>query len=117
MRRTTLSVTLAAVALLGGCNLVEPEACTSDLTIRVSPEAVELTVGGSSTVRAEAFGCGGRQPLEEDMRWTSADPDVATVDRVSGHVTAIGPGSTVITGDDEGPYAIGPIEIPVTVAP
>lgn len=118
MQKGIVSVTLLTTAvLLGGCSLVGPEACTDDLTWRVSPDEVELALGQSTTVQAEAFGCGGKEPLEEDMRWTSADQEVATVDLTTGRVTAMGTGATAITGEDEGPYGIGPVEIPVTVAP
>lgn len=115
MRSSLLGVTVAV--LLAGCGVGGPlVACPADLTWSVSPEKAELAVGQSTVVRAEAFGCGGTEALEEDMRWTSADPEVATVNLTTGRVTAIAPGSTVITGVDEGPYGIGPVEIPVTVA-
>ena len=118
MQKAFSGVALVTTALLlGGCGLVGPEVCTRELGWRVSPDEVELSVGQSTTVRAEAFSCGGKEALEVEMRWTSGDPQVATVERITGRVTATGNGTTVITGEDEGPYGIGPVEIPVTVAP
>ena len=118
MKREPINVTLLGVAMLvGGCGVLGPEACTSDLSWRVTPEEAQLAVGESSIARAEAFGCGGREPLDEDMRWTSADPAVASVDPMTGRITAEAPGNTTIIGEDVGPYRIGPVEIPVTVLP
>lgn len=111
-------VKLAALVILvfvGACGLVGPEACTDDLRWTVTPTEADLAVGESVTVRAEAFGCGGEEPLQEEMRWSSADPAVASVDEVTGQVTANAPGSTRILGEDVGPYRIGPVEIQVTV--
>jgi hypothetical protein len=113
---------IGAGALVGlifflGCDLLSPKACPADLQWRVTPTEADLRVGESITVRAEALGCGGTEPLEEDMRWISGDPSVAGINEITGRITAIGAGSTTITGEDLGPYHIGPVQISITVSP
>lgn len=110
-------VVLSGAVVLGGCGVLDPDLCTGDLSWRVTPTEANLAVGKSVIVEAEALGCGGREPLEEEMRWASEDPAVATVNAMTGRVTAEGAGTTKIIGEDVGPYGIGPVAIPVTVEP
>lgn len=76
-----------------------------------------MRVGESVTVEAEALGCGGTEDLEEDVRWHSEDPSVATVNEMTGEIAGQTPGETTVFGEDQGPYGIGPLNIPVTVEP
>ena len=110
-------ITFVVAASLMGCGTLDPDVCTADLTWRVTPTEANLTVGESVTAEAEAFGCGGREPLAEEMRWSSADPTVASVNEITGLISAEATGITKIIGVDMGPYGIGPVEIPVTVEP
>lgn len=111
------AIALTISLLLGGCGVLGPEACDSDLTWRVTPTEANLAVGESITAEAEAFGCSGTEPLEEDMRWHSEDPAVASVNEMTGQIRAEAAGSTIIIGEDLGPYGIGPVEIPVKIEP
>lgn len=111
------ALALTISLLIGGCGVVGPEACNADLTWRVTPTEARLAVGESMTVKGEAFGCSGTERLEEDVRWSSEDPAVASVNDMTGQVTAEAVGSTIIIGEDLGRYGIGPVEIPVTVEP
>jgi hypothetical protein len=105
----------ALVALLPSCGTTE--VCTDELTWKVTPMDIDLSVGESIRVTAEAFTCGGTEPLEEDMRWSSGDPHVVSVGETTGTVSAEAAGSTFVFGEDVGPYRIGPVEIPVIVRP
>ena len=118
MRRSGAAVLLlGAVVVLGACDAISPAVCTADLQSVVSPTSAVLSVGDSATATAEAFGCGGTQRLEEDMRWSSRDSTVADVDPKTGMVRARSVGQTEIIGEDLGPYGIGPVRIPVEVTP
>ena len=113
-----MRVVLLLAAVLGtGCDVLGPSVCPADLRWSVSPREADLTVGESVIARAEALGCGGTERLEEEMRWTSTDPTVATVNEVTGRITARGAGNARVIGEDLGPYRIGPVEVPVTVSP
>lgn len=111
------AIVLAISLLSGGCGALGLEPCNADLSWKVTPTEANLTVGESITANAEAFGCSGTEPLEEDMRWSSEDPAVASVNEKTGQITAEAAGSTIIVGEDVGRYGIGPVEIPVTVEP
>ncbi len=110
-------ITLVVAASVMGCGVLDPDVCTLDLTWRVTPTEASLAVGESVTAKAEAFGCSGRQPLAEEMRWSSDDPTVASVNEITGLISAEATGITKIIGEDMGPYGIGPVEIRVTVEP
>jgi hypothetical protein len=114
--RRLLSVVVVPL-LLAACDALDPAVCTSDLQVRITPDSATLAVGDTLTVRAEALGCGGTQRLEEEMRWSSEAPSIASVTPVPGLVTAIAPGEVRIVGDDLGPFGIGPVVIPITVTP
>lgn len=63
--------------------------------VRVSPEAATLGVGDTLRLSAEAVDAGGSPVSGREIRWTSADTLVATVDG-SGLVTAAAEGATSI---------------------
>lgn len=110
-----IAVALAVSALLGGCGGLGPEVCTDELGWRVHPAEANLMIGESITAEAEAFTCGGKESLEVDVRWSSENPAVASVNEKTGRITAKGAGTTKISDEDLGPYGIGPVEIPVEV--
>lgn len=118
VRRTVgLAASAVLAVVLTACDALDPEACTSDLRARVTPARATLAPGDTLTVRAEALGCGGTQGLEEEMRWRSENPSIASVSEIPGLVTAVGAGEVRIIGDDLGPFGIGPVVIPITVTP
>jgi fumarylacetoacetate (FAA) hydrolase family protein len=76
-----------------------------------------MRVGETFVVVAKAFGCGGRDELTVDMRWSTSHPEVAMVHELTGRVSAVGIGDAIITGRDLGRYGIGPVQVDVTVLP
>ncbi len=58
-------------------------------------EDVTLNVGDTETVTAKD-----EDGNDIDVKWTSSNPDVATVDE-NGKITAVGPGTTTITATDD----------------
>jgi hypothetical protein len=115
VRIGSLTLGVAFCSVLGGCDLISPRACTSDLRWSVEPIESTLRVGQGFTAKAEAFGCGGRDRLPVDMRWSSSDAAVISVEERSGRVVAVGTGRAQVSGQDLGRYGIGPFQIPVVV--
>ncbi|HEX8693342.1 MAG TPA: Ig-like domain-containing protein [Longimicrobium sp.] len=69
-------------------------------SVRVTPAAVELAVGGTASLGAAALDASGA-PLGRTIAWASENASVATVD-ASGRVTARGVGTTEITATVSG---------------
>jgi uncharacterized protein YjdB len=63
--------------------------------LRVSPNATQLAVGGTTTLLAEVFNSGGARINGLPTAWSSANSAVATV-TPSGVVTAVGQGTVLI---------------------
>lgn len=92
--KTALIVTFMAVApLLSSCFL-GPSACTLELEERLDPTTVVLEVGESITPTFELYSCQGEKQLEDSFTWVSANPQIASVDRMSGAITALSVGKT-----------------------
>lgn len=71
-----------------------PDADAPDpVAVQVLPDALPMVLGQTFNLEAIATPAGAPQ----SMRWTSADPTIATVDMISGVVTAVGVGVVVIT--------------------
>lgn len=88
MKTITMSLSiLALVPLLGSCFLV-PRECTLELEGRLEPRAVTLEVGESITPTVGLYSCGGREQLSDTFIWTSENPEVASVERSTGTITA-----------------------------
>ncbi len=91
---------LLAGLLVSSCatsnNVVE--ACTQELGMQFIPRDTTLVVGESFKARVQLLSCGGRRRLSDDVVWKVEDERVATVDSVSGRVTAVAPGETVVSG-------------------
>lgn len=84
-----------ALASLVACSQIM-DVCQDDLQVRVTPPTVALSVGQRVTAQAEFRGCGGRDRLEDRIRWGSEAPAVARVDPTSGEITALAPGRAVV---------------------
>lgn len=97
---------LAAVAVAGGCN---DSTTLSDrcflVVVSVSPPAPSLAVSDTVYLAASYNGaaaeCRGPVPASA-LVWRSSDATVATVDSVSGLVTAIGAGNAQVSAFDPG---------------
>ena len=89
----------AALVLSAGCGSepLNPDRCTIRLAV-ISPDPARLQVGEGVTLEAVLTDAPACLPSDaQSLRWTSADPTRATVDALSGHVSALGPGTTEIT--------------------
>lgn len=75
----------------------ENEVCYSALS--VTPSSIEFETGDTETLKVKGIrgGLYGNIPITEGLEFTSADDTVATVDAVTGLVTAVGVGTTSIT--------------------
>ncbi|MEW5914834.1 MAG: Ig-like domain-containing protein [Gemmatimonadota bacterium] len=69
--------------------------------LRVTPNATQMTVGGSTTLLAEVFDASGAKVNGVGIAWSSGALSVATVNS-SGVVTAVGPGSALISAAGAG---------------
>jgi hypothetical protein len=97
------------VLIVGGASGAElyittPIAVTS---LSISPSSAILQVGESRTFTLVDQITNRRN----DAQWSSSDPNVATVDPVTGLVTAIAPGSVIVTGS----IGLVSADVPVTV--
>jgi hypothetical protein len=76
-------------------------------TLSISPSSATLQVGESRTFTLVDQMTNQRN----DAQWSSSDPNVATVDPVTGLVTAVAPGSVIVTGS----IGLVSADVPVTV--
>ena len=81
----------ALLFVLGGCY---PTFCTFELEERLDPKAVTLAVGESVTPTVELYTCGGSKTVTDTFVWTSENPQVASVERTVGKITALSEGQT-----------------------
>jgi len=72
-------------------------ACPDDLRFRTTPSTRTLRVGEAFTASAEAFGCAGTRRLDEVWTWRAADAAVVRVDSLTGRITGVAAGRTLVT--------------------
>jgi len=70
----------------------------------VTPDSATLATGDRMSLSATARDSAGANLAGRAITWVSAEPTIATVD-VSGHVTAVAPGSVTVTATSEGKTA------------
>ena len=99
---TASSATLSATAVVTVRPLDPPAA------LQIAPRELILPLPGQAQLTVTAINAAGR-PMPVTVEWTSEDPSVATVDRVSGLVTAVGLGSTNVVA------TVGHVEASVKV--
>jgi len=90
----------AALLLAAACSgeLVNPDRCNIRLAV-ISPDPAALNVGETVTLQAqltEAPACLPADAQPANLRWASDNPTVASIDPVSGRVTAVGAGTAQI---------------------
>lgn len=101
MSRNILLVVNAAALLVGACS-AEPlsvDRCNIRLAA-ISPDPARLAVGQAVTLEPQltpAPACLPTDAQPANFRWTSDHPGVATIDALTGRVTAIGAGTAQIT--------------------
>jgi Big-like domain-containing protein len=97
---TRAGVLLAgALMVSAGCGSepTNPDRCFIRLAV-ISPDPARLRVGEGVTLEAQVTDAPACLPSDVgSLRWTSADSTIASVDALSGHVSAIRPGTTEIT--------------------
>jgi uncharacterized protein YjdB len=93
---------LAALFLAAACGDegLSPDGVTR-ITLHVPADRQELYVGDTVRVLATPLGFDGRSLTGRTVHFASSDPTVATVDAITGLVTALGPGTTNITATSE----------------
>jgi hypothetical protein len=87
--------------------------CPADLQF-TAIDSVSVQVGASVDLKPEAFGCGGKDKLSVDVRWTGTDPTIARVSE-SGRVTGVKRGTAYADGVDRSRYGIGPYHVRIDV--
>lgn len=101
--------TLGTLALLVTAVACGDEGLSPDGVIRISlgvpAGRSELYVGDTVRLSARPLGVGGQALTGREVRFTSSAPAVATVDPMSGLVTATAPGTARITATSEGASA------------
>ena len=85
---------LLVVTLLGACDDSVVGVCPDVLVTRLDPRSTVLGVGGSVVVTARAEACG--KALPDQWHYFLADTAVASVDSLTGRVTARRVGATEV---------------------
>jgi trimeric autotransporter adhesin len=83
------------------------------VAVRLSPASRDLTVGQTAQFTAEPLDARGAVLSGRPVAWSSSRPNVANVNR-SGGVTALSPGSAVITATVEGKSGVGAVTVSPT---
>ncbi|MFN2569898.1 MAG: Ig domain-containing protein [Candidatus Dormibacteria bacterium] len=95
-----LMVAFGAAMMLGACDgPVNVDRCFIRLAV-VSPDPATVHVGEVITLHAQLSASSLCLPTDAqpaNLRWSSADPSIATVDAVSGQVQGIKAGATQIS--------------------
>jgi hypothetical protein len=73
----------------------------------IIPESLELEVGGSVVLSAEfTSDVEGHQPTFKEVKWTSSDPEVASIDEKTGEIVARKPGQVNIIVQTTNPQSV-----------
>ncbi|UCC23889.1 MAG: Ig-like domain-containing protein, partial [Gemmatimonadales bacterium] len=70
--------------------------------VLISPDSVEIRVGGGTTFSAAVFDSTGTELSGRAVAWSSSDPGVASIDPVSGVAVGVGPGTVTVVAVSEG---------------
>ena len=116
------AIFIAAVGLaLWACGETEPPEPPYVSSVTVEPDSVLVDFQKTATLTATVLDQYG-ETMQADVRWTSDDPDIATVDQ-TGVVTGRGPGATTVAatvGDVRGVAKVAgtpPYAASVTISP
>ena len=80
------------------------------VAVRVSPASRDLTVGQTAQLLAQPLDAQGNVLSGRSVTWSSSRPNVATVS-AAGTVTALSPGSAIITATVEGKSGVGAVTV------
>lgn len=81
---------------MSGCSNFT-EACTSELSWRLTPATQTLRIGESFKPEMVLLSCGGKEQLKDTITWSTEDARILAVDSRSGRVSALAAGATVVT--------------------
>ncbi len=95
----TTTVTATSEGVSGSATVVVSQLPVA--SVQISPAGTSLDVGDTLTFTAQLFDAAGGPLMGREVRWTSADPSVATIDSVSGLASAIGVGATTVVASSE----------------
>jgi hypothetical protein len=92
---------LGALTVLAGCgeDPVNPDRCNIRLAL-VSPDPATLSVGQEVTLEAQLTAPPDCLPADAkigSLRWSIGNSEVAAIDAVSGHLSALGLGATEVS--------------------
>jgi hypothetical protein len=101
MGRVVTVMLSSAAGILWGCtsNPTNPDECNIRLAI-VSPDPAVLAVGDAVTLQAELTEVTGCLPADAragQLRWTTDDTMIATVDSLTGRLTAVQVGTATVS--------------------
>lgn len=101
MSRSARLLVLTGALLVGACGAepTTPDRCNIRLAV-ISPDPAMLQVGQAVTLEAQltaASACLPPDAQPDNFRWQSDNPGVATIDVVTGRVSAVQNGSAQIT--------------------
>ena len=68
----------------------------------VDKDSLVLFRNGSDSVGSKVFLLDGSLDKDPETVWYSSDTNVVTVDRITGLISAVGPGTAIVTADSEG---------------
>lgn len=91
-----LALALPVLLLSSACANDVAGVCSLEIEFRTEVARASLRVSDTTTVRASALTCEGRQVVRTEWRYTAADGAIVRVDSITGFVTALAPGSTRI---------------------
>lgn len=106
---------IAVVLLMAAAGCESLSVCTDELTLRVNPTHITISVGESFTPSVAAETCGRSRSVRTDIRWSTANAAVAAIDAQSGRTTGRRPGLTAIEGDDQSRFGVAPLIVTVRV--
>ena len=112
---TILQFTFAVLfgTLAASCSGEPLTVCTSELRIAYSPFDTAITIGGQFTQRVSLSSCGGREHLTDVISWSSADSTIARINSVTGLVTGVEPGSTLLSPVGQLYHGLGSVRVTV----
>ncbi len=109
LHRTPVRLLVAAVVALGACES-RSIVVVDVATVTVAPSDTVLFVGDSAWLRAVPRSSGGVPLSNRDAHWTSAAPDIATVDP-AGLVHGLAAGAAAIRASVEGVSSEGRVRV------
>ena len=83
----------------------------STKSLTLENDSLVLFRNETGTIGSEVILLNGKVDDDPETVWTSSDPDVATVNRYTGVISAVAPGTTTITADSEGVTATAEVTV------